>query len=231
LKIDFQSKSGLVRQGILANTFKPKRFKNIRIPSSGICLRVSRCLTSQARTSRKSQKRRVRGQRVRGQRVRGQRSETPLRTEMRAPVSPVPVRLGSGQKPKALWLPRKVGTTGMSENFLALLEEARRLPVNERRELAARRREALSETSASEARRQAALAIVEETFGSIKVSTETVDSARRGRRILWILGGRWQAFEGLQDGPHPVALGVPTPISPSLPGSSVAARSYYNLAA
>lgn len=45
---------------------------------------------------------------------------------------------------------------------------ARRLPVNERRELAARIKEEPSEAPANEAKRQAALAIVEETFGSIK---------------------------------------------------------------
>jgi hypothetical protein len=49
-----------------------------------------------------------------------------------------------------------------------VLEEARRLPTNERRELAARIMEELSDTSASEARRRAALATAEETFGSIK---------------------------------------------------------------
>jgi hypothetical protein len=56
----------------------------------------------------------------------------------------------------------------MSENFMAVLEEARRLPASERRELAARIMAELSETPGNEAGKQSALDIVEETFGSIK---------------------------------------------------------------
>lgn len=56
----------------------------------------------------------------------------------------------------------------MSTDLLSLLEEARKLPTEERRRLATTILEEIAPEPSGDARKQAALAIVEETFGSIK---------------------------------------------------------------
>jgi hypothetical protein len=57
----------------------------------------------------------------------------------------------------------------MSTDLLSLLEEARKLPTEERRRLATTILEEIAPEASRDARKQAAaVAIVEETFGSIK---------------------------------------------------------------
>lgn len=56
----------------------------------------------------------------------------------------------------------------MNANLNAVLEEARKLPIAERRELAELILEETSGEWSDDARKQIALAIVEETFGAIK---------------------------------------------------------------
>ena len=55
----------------------------------------------------------------------------------------------------------------MSSDLLTVLEEARKLPVQDRRELASLLLEEISEDRFDNDRRQRAHSIVEETFGSI----------------------------------------------------------------
>ena len=56
----------------------------------------------------------------------------------------------------------------MSTDLLSLLQQARKLPIEERRQLAATILEEIAPVPSGNGEKQAALAIVEETFGSIK---------------------------------------------------------------
>jgi hypothetical protein len=56
----------------------------------------------------------------------------------------------------------------MSTDLLSLLQEARKLPIEERRQLATAILEEIAPEPPGDGKKQAALAIVEETFGSIK---------------------------------------------------------------
>jgi hypothetical protein len=56
----------------------------------------------------------------------------------------------------------------MSTDLLSLLQEARKLPIEERRQLATTNLEEIAPEPSGDGKKQAALAIVEETFGSIK---------------------------------------------------------------
>jgi len=56
----------------------------------------------------------------------------------------------------------------MSTDLMAVLEEARKLPIEERLELASLLLEESSEEPSDEMRKRSARAIVEETFGSIR---------------------------------------------------------------
>ena len=56
----------------------------------------------------------------------------------------------------------------MSTDLLNLLQAARKLPIEERRQLATTILEEIAPVPSANARKQAALAIIEETFGSIR---------------------------------------------------------------